>query len=247
MIEGEFLAMVDKVNTKNKTETIVGRMLDMIAEGKFSAGDRLPPENVLSTEFGVSRATLRESFKQLSIMGVLSIRQGEGTFVNRMTPSDLIEPLMPLMLLDMKEYDTDQIYEARICLESGIAQMAAKNRTDEDLQMLRELLNCMEDCPKNEDFEYYSKLDMQFHAIVADATKNKILINMYTMLNEVRARSIRISNLNLASINYSIIKHQEIFHALEQRDVANIASIMSTHISFARQMYMEVFDSKKKD
>ncbi len=92
--------MIDKINTKNKTDTIVERMLDMIAEGKFRAGDRLPPENVLSAEFGVSRATLREGFKQLSVMGVLSIRQGEGTFVNRMTPSNLIEPLIPLMLLE---------------------------------------------------------------------------------------------------------------------------------------------------
>ncbi len=239
-----------KINAKNKMNTLVEQILDMVAQGEFRAGDRLPPENELSTRFGVSRATLRESFKQLSAMGVISIRQGEGTFVNKMTPSSVIEPLvplMPLMLLEMNDDDIDEIFEARICLESGIAQMAAKNRTEEDLQRLRGILAAMDQCLSEEDFDRYSKLDVQFHSFIAEASKNKIMINMYMLLNEVRMRSILMSNLSIASISYSIFKHREILRALEQRDVANIASIMSTHLTFARQMNLEVIRSESVD
>ena len=238
--------MMNKALIKNKTNVVVDQMLNMIMEGRFSAGDRIPPENELCAEFGVSRVTLRESLKQLCSMGVLTICQGKGTFVNRIAPSDLIESLMPLILLEMNDCDVDEIFEARIYLESGLAQVAAKNRTQEDLQKLGELLQIMNEFPQNKDFDRYNDLDLQFHTLIAEASKNKILIAMYMMLNEVRARSIRISNLSSASISYSIIKHEEILRALEQQDVANIASIMNTHLAFSRRMYKEVINSSRK-
>jgi GntR family transcriptional repressor for pyruvate dehydrogenase complex len=238
--------MIAKVNAKNKTKLIVEKVLDMIAQGEFKTGEQLPPENVLSREFGVSRTTLRESFKQLSAMGIVVIRQGEGTFVNKISPSNLIEPLMPLMLLDMSDYDIDEIYEARSCLESSIAQIAATKRTEEDLEELRNLLNLMDSCLSNEDFEHYSQLDLQFHTKIAEASKNRIMISMYMMLNEVRTRSIRISNLCHSFVNYSIMKHKEIFNALDRQDVVNIASIVNTHLAFSRQINMEAIHSTNK-
>jgi GntR family transcriptional repressor for pyruvate dehydrogenase complex len=237
--------MIAKVNAKNKTNMIVEKVLDMIVQGEYKVGEQLPPENVLSREFGVSRTTLRESFKQLSVMGIITIRQGEGTFVNRISPSNLIEPLMPLMLLDMNDSDIDEIYEARSCLESSIAQIAATKRTEEDIDELRNLLNLMDACLLNEDFEHYSQLDLQFHTKIAEASKNRIMISMYMMLNEVRTRSIRISNLGHSFVNYSIMKHKEIFNALDQRDVINIASIVNTHLAFSRQINMKAIHSTK--
>jgi len=209
----------------------------------LSVGDKLPPENVLAERFGVSRVTLRESFKQLSAMGVISIRQGEGTFVNKITPSDLIEPLLPLMLAEINDYDIDDIFEARICLESGIAQMAAKNRTDDDILKLRELISDMDKCLHIEDLDCYNNLDLQFHTMIAEASKNKILLSMYLMLNEVRTRSIHISNIDVASANNSFSQHQKILSALEQQDIVNTASIMNAHLSFSRQMHEWVINS----
>ena len=58
-------------------------------EERFSAGDKLPNENDLAFELGVSRSTLREAIKILTTSGMLEIRRGRGTFVTTNTVSDI--------------------------------------------------------------------------------------------------------------------------------------------------------------
>jgi GntR family transcriptional repressor for pyruvate dehydrogenase complex len=232
---------IKKIRSVNKSAMVIEKLLDYIINGHFKPGDRLPPENILTGSFGVSRVTIRESLKQLQSMGVISIRQGEGTFVNKLTPARIIEPLLPLLRLEMKSLD--ELFEARICIETGIAQLASRNRTQEDIDRMKALIQPMEDCLQSENYLVYNELDAQFHALIGEAAKNEILFNMYMMLKEIRNKNISITNSTIASIVYSIYKHKELLDAIERQDVINIASIMRVHLSFAKSMNEQAYHS----
>ncbi|MGI6669853.1 MAG: FadR/GntR family transcriptional regulator [Acetivibrionales bacterium] len=222
-----------KIKFKNKCDMVMEKVLDFIVEGHYKYGDRLPPENEFAEKFGVSRVTIRESFKKLSIIGVVDIRQGEGTFVKKVTPSSLIELVLPLMMLDMNEFE--ELYEGRICIETAMARLAARKRTQEDVDRLSALIPLMEECLINEDILRYNELDAQFHTMIAEMSKNKILMNMHSMLKKVRDRCIRISNSNIESIEYSINSHKQILEAIVWKDEVNIASLMNLHLNHSKR------------
>jgi len=222
-----------KIKFKNKCDMVMEKVLDFIVEGHYKYGDRLPPENEFAEKFGVSRVTIRESFKKLSIIGVVDIRQGEGTFVSRVTPSSLIELVLPLMMLDLNEFE--ELYEARICIETATAKLAARNRTQEDIDRMNSLIPLMEECLVSGDILRYNELDTQFHSMIAEISRNRILLNMYMMLKKVRDRCIRISNSNIESIKYSINSHKQILEAIIWKDEVNIASLMNLHLSHSKR------------
>lgn len=222
-----------KMKYKNKCDMVMEKVLDFIVDGQYKHGDRLPPENEFAEEFGVSRVTIRESFKKLSIIGIVDIRQGEGTFVSKVTPSSLIELLLPFMMLESNDFE--ELYQARICIETATAKLAAINRTQEDIDRLSSLLPLMEECLISEDILRYNDLDTQFHTMIAEISRNRILMNMYMMLKKVRDRCIRISNNDIESIKYSINSHKQILEAIVWKDEANIASLMNLHLNHSKR------------
>lgn len=236
-----------KIKFKNKCDMVMEKVLDSIIEGHYKHGDRLPPENEFVEKFGVSRVTIRESFKKLSIIGVVDIRQGEGTFVSKVTPSSLIELLLPLMMLESNDFE--ELYQARICIETAAAKLAARNRTQGDIDRLSSLIQLMEDCLLKEDIFRYNELDTQFHTLLAEISKNKILLNMCMMLKKVRDRCIRISNNNIESIKYSINSHKQILEAIIWNDEVNIASLVNLHLNHSKRLNEQYLknQSRKND
>ena len=95
--------------------------------GKFEVGEKLPPEPELMQIFGVGRSTVREAVRILSNMGFLKVRQGAGTFVERLTPPD--EP----MERRLGRADLHDLDEVRKILEAAIAEKAAERRTAHDV------------------------------------------------------------------------------------------------------------------
>ena len=88
-----------------------------IVNGTFQMGEQLPPENALCERFGVSRITIRESLKRLGTMGIVTIEQGRGTFVNRANLGLLMKPM--LQMIEFDDLDIETIYDARLYVEEG--------------------------------------------------------------------------------------------------------------------------------
>ena len=112
---------------KYKYDIVADQILEEIRKGRWKVGDRLPPEAELALEFCVSRVCLREGLKKLNVLGIVKIMQGDGTYVNEVNPSEFMKPLFNL--LTVTENDIDEIYNARLFVESGACRLAAKNRT----------------------------------------------------------------------------------------------------------------------
>ena len=221
-----------EIESRNKCDLVMDKILEFVTSGEYKPGDRLPPENFFSERFNVSRVTVRESIKKLSSMGVVSVRHGQGTFVNKVSPSTLMLQLYPLMMLNKD--DISQLYDARMYLESSIAELAAKNRTQENVVQLKDLLSQMDDCVVHTDVERYNQLDVAFHTLIGNAAKNEILLTIYEMLNEVRKRGIYMSNRDAEDLRHSIGAHGQLVDAIERRDANAARTAMMRHIQFSK-------------
>ena len=145
-----------QLSKKSLAEELAGRLQGQFMSGKFEVGEKLPPEPELMQIFGVGRSTVREAVRILSNMGFLKVRQGAGTFVERLTPPD--EP----MERRLGRADLHDLDEVRKILEVAIAEKAAERRTAHD----GALQACIE-------------ADVNFHIALAEATHNEILCELY--------------------------------------------------------------------
>jgi DNA-binding FadR family transcriptional regulator len=137
-------------------------------------------------------------------------------------------------LLLIESNDQIELFEARICIEKGIAQLAAKNRTEADINDMCKLITEMEECVKTENPFRYSDLDNLFHTAIAIASKNQVLINIHTLLGKVRERNIRNVNTSVDVIADSLQSHKNLLNAIINRDEVNIAALMSIHLRYSR-------------
>ena len=112
----------------SKCDYVAQELKTQIIAGKYRSGDQLPPEPALCEMFSVSRITVREALKKLSMMGLVEIKQGKGTFVKSVDLGLFMKPM--LQLVDFDEIDIETIYSAREYIEGGIAYLAAQQRTD---------------------------------------------------------------------------------------------------------------------
>lgn len=123
-----------QLSKKSLAEELAGRLQGQFMSGKFEVGEKLPPEPELMQIFGVGRSTVREAVRILSNMGFLKVRQGAGTFVERLTPPD--EP----MERRLGRADLHDLDEVRKILEVAIAEKAAERRTAHDAAVLEKHL-----------------------------------------------------------------------------------------------------------
>jgi GntR family transcriptional regulator, transcriptional repressor for pyruvate dehydrogenase complex len=97
------------------TTRLIGSFKALISDGSLVPGCKLPPERELAKSFGVCRASLRQAWKVLENMGVLSQRVGDGTYVNEGAPEILAEPMEFLILLGGISFK--ELAEARLLFE----------------------------------------------------------------------------------------------------------------------------------
>src|SRR5205807_8410219 len=114
----------------------------LIAEGTIVPGSRLPAEREMASNLNVSRGSLRQVLKMLEIMGVVSQRVGDGTYLNAAAPSILSEPMEFLILLDGISFH--ELMEARLIVEPELAARAASRATAEDVLELNAVHVSME-------------------------------------------------------------------------------------------------------
>lgn len=152
----------------SRTDEVVNGIKRMILDGKFKPGDRLPIEKDLAESLGVSRGSLREGMSALSILGIVNIRQGDGTYVTNLDAPQLLAP-MGFVVDFQGQGDPRHIHTVRRLLECEAAQLAATRITDEALAQAGELLDeaarMVGQSPQ--DHERILEIDIAFHRIIA--------------------------------------------------------------------------------
>ena len=217
---------------------IVGRVREFISDGKFNAGDRLPPERQLTGELGMPRGALRRAFDALEREGVIWRHVGKGTFVSRETqePRNVDKD----WTLDVgRQLTPIRIVRARLCIEPAIASEAAINASVASITRMRVAL---ERAGAASNWEEYERQDDQFHRAIAEASDNLLLLGLFDQLNKVRRAvafgAVTRETSRPSSDHSSFSEHEKIAAAIEQRDRMGAQNAMRSHLhSVSRRLF----------
>lgn len=209
--------------------TITGYLQRAIETGAYSEGERLPPERQLAETFKAARSTVRRALDKLEREGLVSRRLGSGTFVGAPIRAgkrtiELVDELSPLQLI-----------EARIAVEPFTTRLAVLHATRRTLD---ELENVLAHAEATGDKDEFSKWDGEFHLLLARASANPLLLNVYRQINHVRLHAqwdamkekVLIPDV-IAGYNH---QHRGILNAIHVRDAHLAQMLMTDHLERAR-------------
>lgn len=173
-------------------ETVAERIREAILAGEFAPGSRLPSVRALSERLGVGQASVREALMALQAVQLVTIRQGDGTFVNRFTPEQVGRVIDET---PVGPEDLAHLLELRKILEAGTARLAALRRTPDHLARLDALLKRMRE--ELEIPDAGEQTDFEFHYEIARAAGNPFLLRLMDISSGKIRNALRASRLEL--------------------------------------------------
>jgi GntR family transcriptional repressor for pyruvate dehydrogenase complex len=210
------------------TDEAIERIKEMIVSGQLRPGDRLPKEADLANRLGLSRNSLREAVRALSLVRVLDVRQGDGTYVTSLRPELLLDAVA--FLADFHRDDSVlHLLEVRRILEPAATAMAAQSMSDDAIDELRGVLEAIDG---DADIERLIATDLEFHRRIAVGSGNPVLASLIDSLSQptVRARIWRgIAQEGAAARTNE--QHWAIFQAIKARQPEVARAWAAVHIA----------------
>lgn len=223
--------------------TLCEQVADKIEQAILSHGiesDRLPSENALAEQFGVSRTIIRESLKLLKARGLVSSRVGGGAYITKPQPSDISEMLLRIIRMD--NISDDEVFSMRIVLEVAAGRSAASRITDEELATMEELVNQMEvnmgNLPQRIDW------DIAFHIAMGKYSGNRVLGVIQESLTEVLRYVIQRGIQANGGNEDGVLRHRRILDALRSHDPDRVEEEILDHLERSRQNVLSQMQSK---
>ncbi|MFP3413019.1 FadR/GntR family transcriptional regulator [Bacillus sp. SIMBA_074] len=213
-------------------EEVSEAILTMIKNGTLKPGDKLLPVHQLAEQFQVGRSAVREALSALRAMGLIEMKQGEGTYVRNFDPSSLTKSLNNKLL--MKKEDILNLLEVRKVLEVGAVRAAAAKRTEANLQNMKQWLDEMAKSIGDE--KAGEKADFHFHMGIAESSHNNILLELMNHVSEMIAETIgesrRIILYGEQTTSERLLEeHQSIYDAVLKQDVELAQKAMLDHLT----------------
>ncbi len=203
------------------------RIMDYIFSGSIRPGDKLPAERVLSEALGVGRSSVREAMKALTVLGILEVRQGDGTYLRKADSGVLTQSIEWGLLLG--ERKTMDLIEARKEIEIVLARYAAERWSGNELNELKEILDRM----KEATIDDFIEIDVAFHMKVAEMSKNTVLKDILINIQTLLRTWIKLVLESAGTTSFSYDNHEDIYKALADRDPDAAVRAMSEHMSDA--------------
>jgi GntR family transcriptional repressor for pyruvate dehydrogenase complex len=214
------------VSRSSIAEQVVFKLLAHIRTGELKAGDRLPAERELVEQIGVSRPTLREALRALTILGVVRSKPGGGMFVSSLNPEKLLGPLQ--FFLTLEGCSVDDLYQTRMLIEGGIARHAAAHAGPDAIARLRTIV--AEQTKAVDDPTSYRRLDVEFHGMIRDLAGNAFMARIAASLNVLGMEFRTIASETPAVIRRSLRDHAAVIDAFAARDPDAADAAMQAHM-----------------
>ncbi len=207
-------------------DQIAERILQMIKDRELRPGDKLPPERDLSVMMNVGRPALREALRALSLMNIIEIRQGTGAYVTQLDTAQLVQHLD--FVFSLNDAAIMDLFDARKIVEAGIAELAARHITDEDIALLEACLQKSVDSAY--DPELFLHADLQLHTMIATIARNPILLRFIESIHQLGLASRRRTGRLGGVTEQSMSDHHHIVEALKVRDPQAAREAMLAHL-----------------
>lgn len=216
--------MSEKKESLSQTDKALNLILKTIRDNNMQPGDRLLPEREMAEQFSVGRQSLREAIKLLDMVNILEVRKQGGTFVVK--PQSTTKYDFFKFYLLSGQISMAEIFETRMILEVECIALAAKNISDEQLEMIRQHVSSV----NIDDEDGFAEADRVLHSTIYAATGNRALqmlmqtVKMWTLVSQGVTNSYR-------EVRQLVQKdHQAICEALSKHDPELCRETMRTHL-----------------
>lgn len=213
---------------------VVSGLKDRILTGDLPPGARLPSENELIEEYGVSRTVVREAVTRLRAEGLVETFQGRGSFVLAVPePSSFTVESSAIR----SHHDVLAVIDFRLGIESEAAALAAQHRTDADTEAITEALGALTDAGR----EGAVETDFAFHVAVARATHNRFYVDLLESLGPMMIMLPRtrlgeeFSMTEAAHVERVQREHDNIAAAVLAGDAETARAAMRVHLGNTRR------------
>jgi len=246
------------------SDQIAEQLEGMIADGTLAPGERLPAERQLSERLGISRPCLREALQKLASKGLLSTRQGGGTYVAETLTTSFTDPLLAL-LKDQPDAEFDTL-EVRKELEGAAAFNAATRATEADRQRICTRYNEMAEVHRSNAGSLEKlRADAGFHLAIIESAHNVVLLHFMHAVQDVLESTLN-SYLDQFYASPEFVEalcrqHKTMVGAIMERDPEAAREAAKNHLEFAfesfrefqnqarlernAKLYSSIFDQKK--
>jgi DNA-binding FadR family transcriptional regulator/uncharacterized protein YgbK (DUF1537 family) len=223
--------LLEPVKKEPIVKEVTRRLMDYLLSGTLNPGDKIPAERQLSEALGIGRSTLREALKTLTVLGLLEVRQGDGTYLKR-ADSELLPQVIEWGLL-LGERRTMDLIEARQKIEVIIASLAAERHTPAELQELGQTLQLMQEAGTN--YSRFVAADIAFHMMLADMARNTALRDILKGIRALLKAWITSVLQSSGGTAFSYEEHAAIYAAIQKRDAQAASEAMEAHMLSASQ------------
>ena len=217
---------IKKVVKSSVSQQVFDQLREQILSGSWKPGQKLPSENELAAQFGVSRVTVRNALQKLSGLGLLETRFGEGSFVRGAGAQAALNQLVPMLYLGQETLR--DILTFRRMVEGPICEIACRRATDREIAGLRQLVDQMERAVG--DLAAFARLDSAFHEQLAQLTRSTMMQQIYQIIDDAMQSAYR-QNVRQQSAQVALHWYREILDAFEARESARARQAMEQSLA----------------
>jgi GntR family transcriptional repressor for pyruvate dehydrogenase complex len=225
------------IKTSKLSDEVYKQIVGLISSGRLNPGDKIPAERELAADMGISRQSIREALNRAEVMGLIEVRQGEGSFILSSIRGELKPPLTLII-----EKEAERIFdflEIRKLVEGWCAERAAHKATDEELAGMEEILDKMKQVAAKD--KQWEELDLALHLSIAKATHNVIAAHIMEALKSNFRPFFKFTKSMPSSEKIDVLwqHHYEIYKAIKLRDPGTAKKKVIEHLDFIEQKLKE--------
>lgn len=227
------MANFTRIRKSKLYEEVADEIEGLIINETLKVGEKLPSETVLAEELGVSRNILREAFKVLAERGLITVKTGQGAFVDK-PRTRALEGLLN-RVVSLNDVSMDQIFEIRRALEGKACFSAASKITEQQMEELEQIVYKMQDSRTNQ--AAWCDCELRFHTKIAEASGNPLFSFMINAISKLLLDVYESGYENVGAKAEGIQGHQEIIAALQKGDGEQAESRMIKHLELSRSLF----------
>jgi DNA-binding FadR family transcriptional regulator len=216
---------------------VLDRLVQTIQSGELAPDDQLPSERELMQRYSVGRPAIREAMQTLQRMGLIRIAHGERARVTLPTADAIVDQVSCAMIqmLGRAPGGLDELKDARLLFEVGLAQVAARRGTPATVAQLRAALEACRQA--RGDQARFVAADMAFHRQIAAMSGNTLIRALSQGMLDWMTRFRRDLVTARGAERLTLEEHARITEAIAAGDPVAAGAAMSDHLTRANQLY----------
>lgn len=234
--------LYELVQTSRAFEEVMAQLRRLTVSGQFRPGDRLPAERDLAVKLGVSRNTIREALRGLEMAGILELKKGAkgGAFFVEPTGTRVSSALQDMFQLGA--VTPTQLTEARLHITASVVRLACERITEAQIQELEQSIVDAKKAGEDKNFVLRSRLNLQFHKILARSTGNPIFVSVMEGLIAIMQHFV--DTIGPPQGNAVFKSRARFIAALRAKDVDGATTEMEKYLRSVNKDYLSRLESK---